>query len=369
MTNPRTADAMSLIDAIRNRLWFQRSVEAVAASLRICGVISLAGGLYHLFIHAASAGFVVIMALMPIVGALLAVMFRRRPDLATAARTADVWFDGKNLMTSAWDLFQRHGRHSSMEELVMARARAVAPQWRQRIASVRPIRYSHPITMPLILTLCGIFLLQLPSKEWLTRFQSETNGRVVYHDRNPAVAHGETVPPISESVSVHENPETGRIPSPSFSPESSLDTGVDPSVPGTRQPGHVESDPRVATRDSVRQFAGGIDGHPGATTNKGGQSANDRGNSEEKGESGVASAKLKVEEIIIQRKANGQGADDTGHELAAEAVTGKQGSAVTTTIPPAQHAQTAFRGIYTPALRAYISRYMQELDTQRVQQP
>jgi len=369
MTSPGTADAISLIDAIRNRLWFQRSVDALAASLRICGVISLAGGLYHVFIHAASADVVVIMAVMPIVGALLAAMFRRRPDLATAARTADVWFDGKNLMTSAWDLFQRHGRHSSMEELVMARARAVAPQWRQRIASVRPIRYSHPITIPLILILCGIFLLQLPSKEWLTRFQSGTNGRVVYDDRNPKVASGETASPISESAPTHETSETGRTSSPSFSPKSSLDTGVDPSGPGTRQPGQLESDPGVAIRDSVHPIADGADGDPSATTNEGGQSAGDRAVTGEKGESGVASAKLKVEEIIIQRKANGRGADDMGHELAAEAVTGKQGSAVTTAVPPAQHAQTTFRGIYTPALRAYISRYMQELDTQRVQRP
>jgi len=369
MTNSRTADAISLIDAIRNRLWFQRFVDAVAASLRICGGILLAGGLYHVFIHAASAGFVVIMAVMPIVGALLAVTFRHRPDLATAARTADVWFDGKNLMTSAWDLFQRHGRHSSMEELVMARARAVAPQWRQRIASVRPIKYSHPLPMPLILTLCGIFLLQLPSKEWLTRFPSGTNSRVVFHDRNPVVASSEAVSPISENARAHETYETGRTSSPSFSPESALDASVDPSVPGTRQPGHVETDPGVAIRDSAYPFAGGADGHPSATTNEGGQSAGDRGDSGEKAGSGVASAKLKVEEIIIQRKANGQGADDTGRELVQEVITGTRGSTVPAAVPPAQHAQTAFRGIYTQALRAYISRYMQELDTQRVQRP
>ena len=368
MTNPRIADTILLIDAIRNRLWLQRSVEAVAASLRICGVISLAGGLYHVFIHAASADFVVIMALMPIVGALLAVMFRR-PDSATAARTADVWFDGKNLMTSAWDQFQRHGRHSSMEELVMARAREVAPQWRQRIASVRPIRYSHPITMPLILTLCGIFLLQLPSKEWLTRFQGGTNGNVVYHDRNPVVASGDTVSPISESAPVHETSEIGRTSSPSFLPKSSLDTGVDPSVPGTRQPGPLEDDPRVSIRDSVRPFTSDADGHPAVTTNEGGRSAGDRAITGENRESGAASERLKVEEIIIQRKANGQGADDTGHELAQQVVTGPQGSAVTAAIPPARHAQTTLRGIYTPALRAYIARYMRELNTQRVQQP
>jgi len=369
MTIPRTADAKPLIDAIRNRLWFQRTVDVVAASLRICGGISLAGGLFHVFIHAASTEFVVIMAVMPIVGALLAVMFRHRPDLATAARTADIWFDGKNLMTSAWDLFQRHDGHSSMEELVMARAREVAPQWRERIASVRPIRYSHPITMPLILILCGIFLLQLPSKEWLTRFQSGTNGRVFYHDRDPVNASGETVPPISESVSAHGTSETGRASSPSFSPESSLGTSVDPSVPGTRRPGQAESDPGIAIRDAVHPFGGGADGHRSATSNERGESAGDPGITGENGGSGVESAKLKVKEIVIRRKANGPDADDTGHELAQEVVTGTQGSAVTAAVPPAQHAHTTFRGIYTPALRAYMSRYMQELNTQRVQRP
>lgn len=350
----------ALIGAVRHRVWLQSTVNAISRDVRLSGGVLLAGGLYHLFVHALRTGPVVTLALLPLAAGLFYALFRRRPEPAAAARSADIWFDGKNLITSAWELLRRRGDHSPVDQLVVARAHAAAEQWRKRIAAQRPLRWPYRISTPLLLALTGVLLLQLPSKEWLARFHDAQSVRIAARDSGlrPGKREGNTAehsPPPSPLA--RANPDS--VPAQTMSgkpPQDASFTINDSSAPQTSEAG----DQNAAKNAAATPFAKGAS----PPANSGGRLAGDQGGIRPNHDIRTESASFQVNEVGIQRAAGNQGNSGKGDELGEAGRPAAPATADTMVIPAARQARTAYRGDYSPALKTYMARYFQELGLQ-----
>jgi hypothetical protein len=373
MTGLQQSETRALIGAVRDRLWLQCAVDAGSRDVRLAGAVLLIGGLYHLFVHAIHAGPVVALAVLPLVMGLVVVLFRRRPGSAAAARTADIWFDGKNLITSAWELLQRRSDHSSTDELVVARAQAVAAQWRRQLASVQPLRWPQRVTTPLLLALTGLLLLQLPSKEWLTRFKGVENVQIGERTRDAtprdsehnmegqpsqtlvAARADQDALTAMASASLHSQ-DAAATATPQQASEGGEQTeGTQGQHPANKTKGAALSAMPPENASSAAAAAGGK--QPG---NQGGIRVNR--------DIRIEAPPLAVSEVEIQRAAGTRGNASNGNELGDIQGPRAQASSDAAIVPAARHAETAYRGDYTPGLRAYMARYFLELNT-RVSQP
>jgi len=225
---------------------------------------------------------------------------------------------------------------------------------------------------PLLLALTGIFLLQLPSKEWLTWSHGLLdNDQVMGRDR--ASGHGGSQPGAEAqdsrvSASPREEMNTVSASAPASAPPSSQDSSAasaaDQAALDARQTGDMADNGEVNKPDAAPPAAINY----AVSANDGGKQAGDQDGIRANRDITIKSPPLKVNEVGIRRTAGTQGIAGNGDELGD--IQGQHAPALPdgAVIPAARHAQTRYRADYTPALREYMARYFLELNAQ-VPQP
>lgn len=372
MKSVRQSGTHALIGAVRNRLWLQCAVDAAGRGVRLGGGVLLAGGLYHLFAHAVPTAPLVTLALLPLVVGLVVVLCRQRPGFAAAARAADIWFDGKNLITSAWELLQLRGDYSSTDELVVARAQAVAPQWRRRIAAMQPLRWPHRMTAPFLLALTGLLLLQLPSKEWLTWSQGVDTIQIETLKRDSKRGGGKqnrVEQPASHTLaSKRADKDAVTAPSSLPAPFRASSTTPDRALVAAGQAGDTKDKNRIHKADAASSAATPPANHSLAATNGSGKLAGNRGGIRANRDITTKPPSLEVSEVEVRRAAGTQGHAGGGDQLGGIQDPHAKAIFDAVVVPAARHAETGYRADYAPVMRAYVARYFLELKAQ-VSQP
>jgi hypothetical protein len=369
MRNQQPCGTQSLVSAVRNRLWLQSAACAVSRGVWIGGGILFLGGLYHLFVHALQAGILIALGMLPLAAGLLLVLFRQRPGADIAARAADIRFDGKNLITSARELHQRGGGYSATDRVVLRRAQAAALQWRMRIVSEWPIRWPYRMKTPLLLALTGIFLLQLPSKEWFTWSNGTGTGQVAGLDHassRKGSRHGVDARDARDLTYSREETDaaTANASIPLSTQDSSAALATGQAALGMPQTGGMED--HSGTNKSERTPPAGI--NSALSTNDGGKQAGYNDGVRVNRDITIKSSPLQVSEVGIQRMAGTRGSTGNGDELSDMQGPHTNDLPAAVVIPAARHARIDYRADYTPALRVYMARYFQRLNTQ-VPQP
>jgi hypothetical protein len=360
-----TDNLCDLVDAVRRRLWLQACVDAAVRGLRLGGAVLLAGGAYHLLAHAVPVALVAALALLPLAAELLVGLLRRRPGRAAAARIADQWFDGKNLLASAWELRRRAGATSATAELVVARARTAARQWLPRLPAEHPVRRPQAVAVPIMLALIGAFLLQLPSKEWLV----SATGRDDASDAAPVR--------LATPENGAEETAAPSLPAATAAPaafDAAARRGGAPAAPTTAdlppqfstQPGAAGAPVSAAVANAQSAPPGQMPATSSVSANAGGKRAGDQAGV--RADAGVTATPppLPVSEVGVQRAGGTGGSSGKGNELAQAAIAPAPPD--TLTVPAARHAGAGVNGGYPPALRAYMARYFSQLN-QRAPQP
>ena len=356
MSGERHSETDALISAVRRQLWLQAAVNTIGRHLRISTAILLTAGLFHLFARPLNGGLVMALALLPLLLGVLATLIRQRPPLASAARTADRWFDGKNLITSAWELRQRPAAHAASAGLLLLRAEAAAGQWRQQVSALQPLRWP-PLALPLMVALTALFLLQLPSKGWLTAPAALEAGHsaaplaVAVNGSEPRIEAGPTPSPQPAPAAESERAATNSASSPQAATTVS-DSSQPPAEAGATQ---SDSDTRKSAAQPSPHAAV-------AAVNDGGTKAGDQEGVRAERDPHPDAAALKVSESTIERQAGTEGNSGNGNEL--EGSSSARGQGLASAIPAAQQSHSPYRGNYTPALKSYMARYFHALNQQ-----
>ncbi len=107
-----------LVDAARNRIWFDRLFRWPALALWISASLLIVAGLVHRFFHEMPATIVWISALAPVTLAGLAALLMARPRIREAAVAADRWSGAQSLLLAAWEWAVLSGISSAVGRLV-----------------------------------------------------------------------------------------------------------------------------------------------------------------------------------------------------------------------------------------------------------
>jgi hypothetical protein len=342
---PRTT---ALVRQVRNRLWLKAGIGTLIHGLWLAAGLLLLGGLTHRFALPLPRGMLLALALLPPAAALAGALIWHRPPAAAAARKADRWFDGHNLITSAWELHRRSGL-TPTAALILARAETASTGWRNRLARERALHWPRHGTLALLLAATGLFLLQLPSQGWLATGplaappesgpRAMTGFPTLRRLEEPAAA---AFPHLAQRPETGTEAEPGAEPVAAPSPAMSAPTDAVPETPPAALP---------APSRSLQVQA-----------NDGGSRAGDQaGRRLDPGwREGVP---LRVaEQAIVRRGGHAGSGDGRGTETAAAGITAPL--PVVSEVAAAQRAeQQPYRADLRPALRQYIARYFQELRT------
>jgi hypothetical protein len=159
-----SSDALTgLLHTVRNRIWMQALVDSGSMGAAAGACLLLAGGLLHSFSDALPARFWLLFALLATVPFLIFALLYQRPSLPSAARAADHWFHGHELLTSALPLTSPgHPVRFATEELVITRANELAAQWQTELPLRRPYNIPAYNLASVMLVGASLFLLSLP---------------------------------------------------------------------------------------------------------------------------------------------------------------------------------------------------------------
>ena len=152
-----------LVDAARNRIWFDRLFRWPALALWISASLLIVAGLVHRFFHEMPATIVWISALAPVTLAGLAALPMARPRIREAAVAADRWSGAQSLLLAAWETGrQPPTSRPEFAPLAVWRATQNAAEWMIQIKN-------HPLAgvpghtiVALAVTLAGSLLLVSP---------------------------------------------------------------------------------------------------------------------------------------------------------------------------------------------------------------
>lgn len=152
-----------LVDAARNRIWFDRLFRWPALALWISASLLIVAGLVHRFFHEMPATIVWISALAPVTLAGLAALLMARPRIREAAVAADRWSGAQSLLLAAWETGrQPPTSRPEFAPLAVWRATQNAAEWMIQIKN-------HPLAgvpghtiVALAVTLAGSLLLVSP---------------------------------------------------------------------------------------------------------------------------------------------------------------------------------------------------------------
>ena len=164
----RGTDASTLVTAflhtIRRRLWIEALCARQARAAWAGAGVVVAGATCRLVLGWRTEWWTALIALVPLAVAPALALWTGGPSLANAARRADLWFDGAELLTSAHDQLRRApAERAGAADFVIARAGEAVLRWRAlletRALPVGPPRFGAPIAVALI----GGFLYLLPA--------------------------------------------------------------------------------------------------------------------------------------------------------------------------------------------------------------
>lgn len=165
MTIASTSTIDSFLSSTRYRLWSQQILALLLRGLWWASAIALCGGFVHVFFYPLAWALFVMLVLVPVGATLLWGLIFHRPSLQTAAATADHWFSGKSLMSTALDQLSRPGvQLTRAGQFVIEQAGETASTWQKRLASEHRLRIPRQMVVPLSLTMTGCFLLILPQQ-------------------------------------------------------------------------------------------------------------------------------------------------------------------------------------------------------------
>jgi len=333
---PQSRSTRRLLRAVQNRTWLQGVLDVGVRAAWGGAAIAMLGGAVHLAVRAHSGRITAILAVLAVGVPVAFALLRRRPALAVAARSADAWFGGRALMTSACDqLLRPEAERAGAAGFVLEQADARAASWQRGLGAVRPLvgaRRLHPV---LACTLLGAFLHLLPG----------TTSSGAAHDARLDVARA--APPARPASPASE---------PAAAPGVARADG--------EAPGEVEGAlrwARVGASGAVPE--GERSPAPGAAPEAGGASGGrEAGRAAPDGELAPVppdASPQSVETAEIARPAGRQG---VGAGLLS-AAPGERGVAASADpVAPATPMGVAAREELAPVLRAYVRRYLESLE-------
>ncbi len=165
VTAPVTLPVMVLVRAVQRRLWIESLYERERRAVWASAGVVLAGGAWHVAIRAHAGSWTGAAALAVLAVPLVLAVLAGRAPAEEAARRADAWFDGRELMTSAVDqLVRPPAERAGAADLVLSRAAEAAVLWRERLAARRLHLGLRHLAAPLVVSLVGGFLHVLPGR-------------------------------------------------------------------------------------------------------------------------------------------------------------------------------------------------------------
>jgi hypothetical protein len=331
VTAPVTLPVTVLVRAVQRRLWIESLYERERRAVWASAGVVLAGGAWHVAIHAHAGSWTAAVAVAVLAVPLALAVLTGRPPAEEAARRADAWFDGRELMTSAVDQLARPpAERAGAADFVLSRAAEAAVVWRDRLATRRLHLGLRRLAAPLVVALVGGFLHVLP-------------GRVT-----PAgVAAGAAARSVTAVAPAGAPLAWSRPPGPSAT--AAARTGALPAAPAEV----VARDAATAERTSP---APGAAAGPGTGPLPGGAAPRDEVLHPR------SAAPLDASFVDLPR-ADGRQADGSGAaELAGDVPPAASGEPAA---GPAAAVELGARPDLPPALRAYVAAYLRRVGAAR----
>lgn len=242
-----------LLRVVSRRLWFAAAARLTLTALWIVAAVLVCGGLVHVFIHAHSGWMLGVTLAMPAGAGVATALWRQRPTPAHAATTADNWFHGKSLMTTALALgADATGAPREISRWIRNEANAHAARWLERVRSEHPLRVPAHAWKVLLPLLAGTMLYALPGA------RAPSVPRLAHEaSPSPDTAHSES-PAASLAVQIEQALQLSasgqrareRLDEPAQAPLTP-DRPHDASAP----PSSADRDPRAAAQHTVGDAA------------------------------------------------------------------------------------------------------------------
>jgi len=325
--DPRvTGPVEQLLRSVQQRLWIEALCERERRAAWVSAVAVLGGAAWHLGLRAHPGYWTAAAALVVLTLPVALAALSGWPAAAEAARRADAWFDGKELMTSAHDqLLRAPSERAGAADFVLARAAESAIVWRERLARRRLRLGLRRLSAPLAVALVGGFLHLLPGRAPSAALHAVPAGaaRDGAADAPAAGPAGDVLAwsrPAPPATAPTADPETGAVAAPgSDGAEPSPTARGSGAGPGTgRLPG--ESAPREGVLDSA------------------------------------SDEPLGTSFLDLPRPAGRDAAASRAIELGGDVPGGA--SKVPAAAPPAEATALAARADLPPVLRAYVAAYL-----------
>jgi hypothetical protein len=253
---------------VRNRLWAREILDLIARAAWVSAALLLAAGTLHVTQRGHSGLVALVAAAAVPTLALVFGLLARRPGPTSAARSADRWFGGKSLMTSALDQLGRApAERAGAAGFVLERADGSAVSWQGRLSLVSPLLPARRLVLPLLLAGAGAYLYLLPGADpgeapraaaeetgdeagapEMDQGEEDAAGLLVWHqaatERDPdsasSAAHrAETVPTAAPLGAGHEAPaeELSPLPGAETTARAPLDPAAAPNQAAGSRPG------------------------------------------------------------------------------------------------------------------------------------
>lgn len=337
---PQSLSTRRLLRAVQNRIWLQGVLDVAVRAAWAGAVIAMLGSAVHLAVLTHSGRTTAILAVLLLGVPIAFALLRGRPALTMAARSADTWFDGRALMTSACDQLSRpEAKRAGAAAFVLEQADARAAAWQRRLRAVRPLvgaRRLHPAFACLLL---GAFLHLLPGAT-----SPHTAGRDARLEVARATPPARPASPASQHASDSGAVRTDGV-------------AQDPEPGATRG---ARADVGVAVPERGRGPATRATPEAGGTS--GGREVGHAAPESELGPVPPDAGPQSFELTEIARPAGHRGA---GSGLLSGAP-GERGAAASMgPVAPATPIGVAAREQLAPVMRAYVSRYLESLEEER----
>lgn len=163
MSIPHNSAILALLRAARWRIWAGRVLSRLSRAAWASALLLLCAGLLHALFYPFPWLYIAILAMLPPTAVILWGLLQDRPTLQDTAATADRWFEGKALMSTALDqLLTSRQQHTRASHFVIEAAEGSAPSWLDRLRRKHHWRPPRQAVIPLALGLAGVYLLLLP---------------------------------------------------------------------------------------------------------------------------------------------------------------------------------------------------------------
>jgi hypothetical protein len=153
-----------LVRRERHRLWQERVLHYLPWVLWGCASALLAAGYLHQSTLPLKASLVLGSIMLPALLCVVVIALRQKPSMDEGAAEVDRLLGANSLFVSSWELYRLPDSPQGVGTLLLARASASLPAWREQILRRKPTTPTAPANLiALSLGLIGGFFLMLPS--------------------------------------------------------------------------------------------------------------------------------------------------------------------------------------------------------------